>query len=56
MTSAFVPAGSGVLSGSITTLSSDSLSTRAFLLGLALALKEKYIKVSIARKYKASKD
>ena len=56
MASAFVPSGSGVLSGSVTTLSSDGLFTRAFLLGLALALKGKDIKVSIARKYKASKD
>ena len=54
MASACVPFGSRVLSGSITTSSSDSLFTRAFLLGLALALKEKDIKVSITRKYKAS--
>ena len=56
MASTLVLSSSGVLSGSTMTWSSDGLSTRAFLLGLALALKEKDIKVSITREYKASKD
>ena len=56
MASSFVPSSSRVLSGSTTTWSSDGLFTRAFLLGLALALKGKDIKATITCKYEASKD
>ena len=55
MASAFALSGSGIVSGATITWSLDGLSTRPFLLGLDLALKEKDIHISIAHKYKASK-